>query len=357
MAIIIGAPQFWAQQPSPSPAPPVSVPAENAPQAGETAPTAKTPTIRTTVELVNVPVTAMTKRGQRVIDLSMDDLKVYEDGVEQKIVHFERETRTPLHIGLILDTSNSARPKLSYEKDAAQQFVDLLLSTTSTKTQIFLETFDASSSIVQDFTHDPDLLIEKIQGLKSGGGKALYDAIYLACREKLMKSGPPEEMRRILVVVSDGLDIQSQHTLNEVVSMARTSETMIYTVGTAAYGFSNSGDKILEDLSTETGGYPSFPLRNPPGTDDESGYLSHQQIGDTSQNKGEGAETGRYSAERLANLVLSLQAIGRDLSEQYWISYRPLRASLDGTYRTIKVETTRRGVTLRWKPGYFAGPE
>ncbi len=355
-AIAIGASALpaAAQQTTPPAAPSAG---GNAAPPGQSVPPTTGPTIRATVELVNVPVTATNKRGQRVIDLGMDDLKVFEDGVEQKITHFERETRTPLRIGLILDTSNSARPKLSYEKDAAQQFADSILGNASTKTQIFLETFDASSSIVQDFTNDADLLNDKIQNLKAGGGKALYDAIYFACREKMMKSGPPEEVRRILVVVSDGLDVQSQHTLDQVVSMARMSETMIYTVGTAAYGFSNPGDKLLEELSTETGGYPSFPLRNAPGSDEGTGYLSHKQVGDTSQNTGEGAETGAYSSERLVNLVEGLQAIGRSLSEQYWISYRPLRDALDGTYRSITVETTRRGVSLRWKPGYFAATE
>jgi VWFA-related protein len=313
-------------------------------------------TIRTTVELVNVPVTA-TRHGQRVIDLTADEVKVFEDGVEQKITHFERETHTPLRIGLIVDTSNSARPKLPYEKDAATQFVDTILASGGTRTQVFLETFDATSSIVQDFTYEPDLLAEKIEGLRSGGGKALYDAIDFACREKMIKTGPPEETRRILVVVSDGLDVQSQRTLDQAISMARRAETMIYTVGTGAYGYDSPGDKILQRLATETGGYPAFPMRDAPGTDLESGYLSHEQIGSTSQNKAEGAGTGRLSAERLANLVVALQVIGHELSEQYTITYRPLRSALDGTYRNIRVETTRRGVTLRWKPGYFAGQQ
>ena len=277
--------------------------------------------------------------------------------MEQTITHFERETSTPLRIGLILDTSNTARSRLSYEKEAASEFVYLVLRNGGTKNQVFLQTFDASSSIIQDFTNDPDLLNEKIQELKSGGGKALYDAIYFACREKMRKTGPPEEMRRILIVLSDGLDVQSQHTLDQAVSMARMAETMIYTVGTAAYGFSNPGDKLLEDISTETGGYPSFPLREAPGTDLETGYLSHGQIGETSQNKGLGAETGKFSAERLMHLADALQAIGRDLDEQYTIGYRPMRDALDGTYRSIKVVITRRGVTLRWKPGYFATAE
>jgi len=357
MALGVGVVRAQAQQATPPTAPISPAPESGTAQPGENPPLAKAPTLRATVELVNVPVSALTKRGQRVIDLSMDDLKVFEDGVEQKITQFERETRTPLRIGVILDTSNSARSRLSYEKDAAQQFVDAVLLGGGTKNQAFLETYDASSSIIQDFTNDPDLLSDKIRELKSGGGKALYDAIYFACREKMFKTGAPEETRRILVVVSDGLDVQSQHSLDQVISMARMSETMIYTVGTAAYGFSNSGDKLLEELSAQTGGYSAFPLRDAPGTDLASGGLSNNQIEGTSQNRGAGAETGRYSAERLMNLVTALQAIGRDLNEQYTISYRPTRDALDGTYRSIKVETTRSGVILRWKPGYFAKAE
>ena len=351
-----GALRAPAQQATPPVAPTVSAPSgDNSHPEDNSLPT-KAATIRATVEFVNVPVTAMTKRGQRVIDLNLDEVKIFEDGVEQKITHFERETRTPLRIGLVIDTSNSARARLSYEKDAAQQFADAVL-TGGTRNQAFLETFDASSSIVQDFTGDPDLMSEKIQELKSGGGKALYDAIYYACQEKMLKTGPREEVRRILVVVSDGLDIQSLHTIDQVISMARMAETMIFTVGTAPYGFSNPGDTLLEKMSTETGGYPSFPLRDAPGSDLESGYLSHNQIGGTSQNKGSGAQSGALSMERLENLAVALQAIGKDLDEQFNIGYKPLRDTMDGTYRSITVETTRRGVTLRWKPGYFARAE
>ena len=324
---------------------------------GRDLPPTKPSSIKTTVELVNVPLTALNKRGQPVIDLNQEDFQVFEDGVEQKITHFERETSTPLRVGLIIDTSNTARRQLTYEKDAASEFVFQVLRSGGTKNQVFLQTFDASSSIIQDFTNDPDVLNDKIQELKSGGGKALYDAIYIACRDKMRKTGSPEDVRRILIVMSDGLDVQSQHTLDQAVSMSRMAETMVYTVGTAAYGFSNPGDKLLDDLSTETGGYPTFPLRETTGTDLETGYLSHGQIGETSQNKGLGAETGKFSAERLINLADALQTIGRNLDEQYTIGYKPLRSALDGTYRSIKVVIDRRGVTLRWKPGYFATAE
>ncbi|MGD1104989.1 MAG: VWA domain-containing protein, partial [Terriglobia bacterium] len=202
----------------------------------EKSPPEKPATIRATVELVNVPVTALNKRGMPIIDLNLEDFQVFEDGVEQKITHFDRETRTPLRIGLILDASNGARSRLEYEKEAASEFAYMALRNGGTKNQMFLETFDASSSILQDFTNDPDLLNEKVQEIKSGGGKALYDAIYFACREKMRNSGPPEETRRILFILSDGLDVQSQHTLDQAVSMARMTETMVYTIGTAAYG-------------------------------------------------------------------------------------------------------------------------
>jgi len=355
MGIGAGALRAPAQQSTPPPAPPAPAAPGASTHPDENA--EKPHTIRTNVELVNVPVTAKNKRGQPTIDLSMEDFQVYEDGVEQKITHFERETSTPLRLGLILDTSNSARRALSYEKEAASEFVFLVLRNGGTKNQVFLQTFDATSSIIQDFTNDPDLLNDKIQDLKSGGGKALYDAIYFACREKMRNTGPAEDMRRVLVVLSDGLDAQSQHTVNQAVSMARMAETMIYTVGTAAYGFTNPGDKLLDDISTETGGYPSFPLNENSGTDLETGYLSHGQVGDTSQNKGLGAETGKFSAERLMHLADSLQAIGRDLDEQYTLGYRPMRDVLDGTYRSIKVVTPRHGVILHWKPGYFATSE
>lgn len=353
----VGDRRVAAQQATPpsDPAAPAAAGDTSHPQGN--VPPEKPHTIRTTVELVNVPVTAKNKRGQPVIDLNMDDFQVFEDGVEQKITHFERETSTPLRIGLILDTSNSARRALEYEKEAASEFAFLVLRSGGTKNEVFLQSFDASSSVIQDFTNDPEVLNEKIQNLKSGGGKALYDAIYSACRDKMRKTGPAEDMRRVLIVMSDGLDVQSQHTLDSAISMARMSETMIYTVGTAAYGFTNPGDKLLDDISAGTGGYASFPLRETSGTDMETGYLSHGQVGETSQNKGLGADTGKFSAERLMQLADELQAIGRDLDEQYTLGYRPIKDTLDGTYRSIKVVTTHRGAILRWKPGYFAAVE
>jgi VWFA-related protein len=323
----------------------------------EVGPTASKNKIRVRVEVVDVPVTVIGKRGLPVIDLTKDDFKVYEDGRPQAIRYFSQESHQPLRIGVMMDTSNSARRQLSFEKDAATEFVFRMLEGRNTKNQIFLETFDASSSLIQDFTSDSELLNEKIQGLKAGGGKAFYDAIYSACKDKMMHAGESESTRRILVLISDGRDIQSQHSLDEAISMAHKAETMIYVIGNAAYGYENEGDVILEALAEGTGGGAFFPLREAPGTDLLTGYLSHGQIGDTSQNKGLGAETGTFSAQRLIRIADAMEAIGHELGAQYEIGYTPTNSALDGTYRTIRILLARKGVTYRWKPGYFATAE
>jgi len=349
-----GRAQSAASGPTPQAA---AVPAsQSGSQPGNAASSASKQGIRVRVEVVNVPVTVLDKRGLPVIDLTQKDFQIYEDGKLQTIRYFRREPQPPLYIGLILDTSNSARRQLSFQKDAASEFVFNMLQGRNTKNRIFLQTFDVTSSLLQDFTDDPETLNEKIHALKAGGGKALYDAIFTACKEKMLHAGEPESVRRVLVVISDGGDVQSQHTMEEAISIAHRAETSIYTIGNAAYGYSNPGDKILSAISEGTGGAAYFPLEKTPGADLGTGYLSHGQIGDTSQNKGLGAETGIYSAERMVHLADSLEAINRELDEQYSIGYTPTNYAVDGTYRAIRVVALRKGVQVRSKVGYWASP-
>jgi Ca-activated chloride channel homolog len=309
------------------------------------------------VQVVEVPVTVLDKRGMPVIDLTKKDFRIYENGQLQNIKYFVQQPAPPLRIGLIIDTSNSARPLLSYEKDAASEFVFDMLQGRTSKNQVFLETFDATSSFVHDFSSDPDELNDSIRDLKAGGGKALYDAIYTACHDKMMHAGSAEEMRRVLVVMSDGLDVQSTHTFEEVVSMAHLAETAIYTIHNSPYGFTADANRVLKDLAAETGGAYFFPQQAPSGTDLGDGYLAHGQIGCTSQNEGLGAKTGIYTAERLEHLANSVEAIGQELNDQYFIGYTPINPTLDGTYRVIRVVALRNDVRVRAKPGYWAMPE
>ena len=308
------------------------------------------------VQVVNVPVTVLDKRGYPVIDLNEKDFEVYENGKRQAITYFRREPLPPLRIGLVLDTSNSMRPQMPFEKDAASDFVYRMLEQRGSQNKIFLMTFDSQASLVQDFTSDPDVLQDKIRGLKAGGGKAIYDAIYNACRSKMLGAGPPEGTRRTLILISDGIDVESKHTMEEAISMAHQAETSIYAIQNAAYGFTNAGDKYLARMTEETGGTAFYPLREGVGTDMLTGYLAHGNIGDTSQNKGLGADTGIFSAQKLIHLADALDSLGRELDDQYSIGYTPTDANLDGTYRAIQVRVTtlRKGVTVRAKAGYFA---
>ena len=331
--------------------------ANSAERPGDAAVSTSKNKIRMSVEVVDVPVTVLGRRGLPIIDLTQGDFQVYEDGRPQAIRYFSQESHQPLRIGLMMDTSNSARRQLTYEKEAATEFVFRQLESRNTRNQIFLETFDVTSSLIQDFTSDPEVLNEKIQGLTAGGGKALYDAIYSTAKDKMMHAGDPESTRRILVVISDGHDAQSQHSVDEAISMARKAETMVYVIGNAAYGFSNPGDDILQMLADGTGGGAFFPLRGELGGDLETGYVSHGQIGETSQNKGLGAETGSFSAQRLVRIADAMEAIGHELGAQYEIGYKPTNAALDGTYRSIRVVLARKGFSCRWKPGYFAAAE
>ncbi len=309
--------------------------------------------IQVRVDVVNVPVTALDSRGRPVYGLRREHFTVYEDGKRQQITYFRRESNLPLRVGLLLDTSNSARRFLPFEKDAASEFAYVLLQK-SRKHQIFLLTFDASPEVAMDFTNDRDKLEEAIRELKAGGGKALFDAIYYACKEKMVPAYTVEGTRRVLVVVSDGNDIQSEHSLDEAISMARLAEVVLYPIGTSSYGFHNAGDKILKRLAVETGGEAFFPLRETYGSD-LRGYLSSgSQFPGTSQNRIVSKGQGIHSAERYVQMIESLEDIRRELEEQYSLGYRPTNPELDGTYRTIEVKVRRKGVNVRAKKGYFA---
>jgi VWFA-related protein len=313
----------------------------------------KQTTIRTRVEVVSVPVSVLDKRGFPVLDLSQNDFRVYENGKLQAIKYFNRVPAPPLDIGLVIDTSNSARMQLEFEKEAASEFAFNMLQNRNSRNKIFLQTFDSTSSIIEDFTSDPDALNDKIRDLKAGGGKAFYDAIYFACKSKLMSAGPEDYTRRVLVVISDGVDVESKHTFDEALSMAHRSQTTIYTIGNVPYGFNNPGEPRLKQLAEDTGGEAFFPLEKSTG----AGYLAHGQMDNLEQNKGLGAETGAYSAGRLIKIADALQDLGRQLDNQYDIGYTPENPSLDGTYRSIRVVTVRKGVQVLAKPGYFAVPQ
>ena len=273
-------------------------------------------TIHVPVNLVNVLFTVRDKKDRMVLDLTKGDFRLFEDNKPQAITNFSRETDLPLRIGILVDTSNSIRERLHFEQEAAIDFLSETLR--PGKDLAFAVAFDVEPQLLQDYTDDADKLATAIRGLQAGGGTGLYDAIYFACKEKMLFFPPPEPyLRRVMIVVSDGLDNQSQHTREEALSMAQRGEVVIYTISTNRSGVSTRGDKVLRRFAEETGGQPFFPFE-------------------------------------ARDLAANFQEISRQLRSQYSLAYVSSNKSHDGTFRAITLQTVGKGLKIQAKDGYFA---
>ncbi|MGD0957020.1 MAG: VWA domain-containing protein [Candidatus Acidiferrales bacterium] len=324
-----------AQQTS-TPAPPQPPPGAPPAQAGLNPPPplapSQEPPIKVTTGLVHLVVTVMDHRHAFITDLDKSDFKVLENGTPQDIRFFGRETDLPLRIGLLLDTSNSIRPRLEFEKDAAVDFLNKTLR--RNKDMAFLMTFDNEPQVIQDYTGDLALLTAAINEQRAGGGTALNDAIYMAS-EKLSHAPPPKgdesDMRRVVVLISDGNDNLSDRALSEAIDASIRSEASVYTVSTNTDWLSvddarkpskynmDTGDKILQQFADQTGGQAFFPYR-------------------------------------IDDLAESFFEIGTELRSQYFIAYSPILPATKGEYRKIEVQTARKGLIVRTRKGYYAVP-
>jgi len=320
-----------AQPPARSPAPAQS-PAEAPTQLGRQG------AIVRNVNLVEVLFSVVTKREKLITDLNKENFKVFDDGAQQDIIDFSQPTDLPLRIGMVLDTSNSIRERLKFEQDAAIDF--LFNALRRGKDQAFLMTFDDGPQIIKDFTGDGGDLRDTILKQRAGGGTALYDAIYAASNHLLNNSplppGPNPEVRRVLVVISDGDDNSSNRSRGESVEMAQRAGVIIYSISTSTEWISaedekdpskritrkymkTEGDQVLEQLALETGGRVFFP----------------------------------YKVDDLGQSFLD---IGDELRHQYALAYSPAGRSADGKYHTIRVQTDRKDVVVRARKGYFSVP-
>jgi len=265
------------------------------------------------VEAVNVLVTVMDRDGHFVTDIPKSHFHVYEDDFEQTITNFMSETDMPLKVGLLIDTSSSVRMKLDFEKQAATNFIRSVMRTGDVA---LLVEFDQGVSLLHDFTRNPSAIVREIKKLRAGGGTALLDAIYTVSRDKMV--GP--EARKALVLLSDGQDLNSVRNLDETLDMAKDAGVVIYSIGTSKFGadVNRKGEKMLEQLSDQTGGRAFFP----------------------------------YSADLLNE---AFELINQELRSQYSLTYVPTNKLRDGTYREIKVKVDdKRDLSLRYRKGYFA---
>ena len=278
------------------------------------------PPFRAGVELVSLNVTVSDGTGKYVTDLERDDFAVYEDGVKQDVTFFNK-TNLPIALALLLDTSASMEAKLPTAQEAAIGFARRLRPHDLGE----VVDFDSRVTVLQGFTSDQPELETAIRKTSAGGSTSLYNAVYIALKDlkKVIAKNADEIRRQAIVVLSDGEDTSSLLPFEEVLDLAKRSETAIYSIGLRSNepGSGSKGFKeaefVLRQFSQETGGRAFFP----------------NQIAD------------------LANVY---GQIADELSSQYTVGYTSHNPRRDGGWRRVVVRVNRPNLTARTKQGYFA---
>ena len=283
-------------------------------------------TVKVGVELVNVLFTVTDRNGHFVSGLNRQDFLIEEDGKKQEIQFFSREDQMSLTLGLLVDTSPSVRPAFDQERAAANRFLAQVLRTRDLAMVIG---FERSVTLVQDFTDNIRLLERSIDKLEIGpsidGGTSLYDALYLAAKEKLKE----EAGRKAIILISDGDDTTSKVRLPEAVSAIHSSDAVVYSLavggrwpgfgsyrrGSRSVGFGDH--RMMKRLSEETGG--SF-----------------------------------FDIDNRNELTAAFARIGAELRNQYSIGYVSSNPLKDGKYRRIKIIPRDSSYRIQARKGYYA---
>jgi len=316
------------------------VPAKRTPKGGD-AP------IRVTVNEVIVPVTVTDDKGRFVSDLDEKDFQVFEENKPQTIRYFTRERSQPVVIGFLLDLSSASRVHWKNFQDASSELIQNLLLG-DPKYSGYLIDFAQDAEVAVDTTSDPEPLVDKIRKLKPGGGSALFDAIYLACTSRKLVKGEPIEPRRVIVIIGDGHDNASKHSLNQVTELAQRNLVTIYCISTQAFGFANETDDNLVHLARETGGRVVYPLGDV--YKDTDGYLSHpSDDGNYALTVG----TGAYRSAVDGRMYHAVADIAGEVTTQYIIRYISDNPS-SKLYRNVKVVVDLGNVRVRARKGYYA---
>jgi VWFA-related protein len=272
-------------------------------------------TIKKRVDEVDVLFIATDRHGKFVRNLNQGDFAILDDHKPpQSIVNFIRHTDLPLELGLLVDTSGSVRSRFDFEQEAVG-FLQHTLRPNFDKA--FVMGFSSRSQVMQDFTDNATLLATGVHRLRSGGGTALFDAIYHACRDKLIKGKADHPVRRAIVVVSDGEDNQSDASKQQAIEMAQRAEVIIYAISTDDSGLILRGDKTLQQLADATGGRAFFPYK-------------------------------------MKDITKSFAAIEDELRSQYVVSYRPANFDADGRFRSIEITALKKDLQVRSRRGYYA---
>jgi len=290
------------------------------------------PVIRTQVNLVNLFVTVRDKSKRIVTDLKQDDFKVAEDGQPQQIAFFSKEVTLPITLALLLDTSGSEQYMLPSIQDAGGRFIERVLRKGD---EALVMSFDSDVDLLSDFTDDRgqiDRAIRKARinvpsagsignnpgpiGSRQITGTALYDAIYLACNEKLNT----EAGRKAIVIVTDAQDEGSKVRLEEAVEAAQRTDTVVHILLVADPRFGGGNGGVAHKITDETGG-----------------------------------RTISVNSEK--HLAAAFDQISEELRSQYTLGYYPTNATHDGKFRKIKVDMPNHDLKVLARKGYYAPKE
>ncbi len=303
--------------------------------------------IRVTVNEVIVPVTVTDEKGRFVSDLDQKDFQVFEENKPQTIRFFTRERSQPVVIGFLLDLSSASRIHWKNYQDATTELVQILL-TGDKKYSGYLIDYAQDAEVAVNTTNDPEPIVDKIRKLKPGGGSALFDAIYLACTSRKLVQGEPIEPRRIIVILGDGHDNASKHSLQQVIELAQRNLVTVYCISTEAFGFANENNDTLVRLAQETGGRVVYPLGDV--YKDTDGYLSHpSDDGNYALTVG----TGAYKSVVDGRMYHAVSDIAGEVTTQYIIRYVSDNPK-DKAYRNVKVVVDLGNVRVRARKGYYA---
>jgi VWFA-related protein len=276
-----------------------------------------TPTIKLGVNEVNLIFTVTDKHGRYNPNLQQSDFALLDDSkAPAKVNSFHQQINLPLRVGILIDTSTSIRSRFQFEQQSANEFFLEMLK--SKNDRAFVMGFDVTPTVTQDWTNNIDGLETGVNKLRPGGGTALYDAVYTACRDKLLDvSRGQEPTRKAIVLLSDGEDNQSRAYLDEAIKECQRAETIIYGISTNWTPSRGKGDKVLAQMAQDTGGQVFFPP----------------------------------TVEEVSN---SFKDIEEELRSQYALTYTPADFKMDGAFRTIYLYCNDRRYQVRARKGYFA---
>lgn len=268
------------------------------------------------VSRVNMLFTVSDKKGRFVTNLTKDDLIITESKKEQSIIEFVAESDLPLRLGILVDSSNSVRDRFRFQQEAAVEFINQVVRPKQDKATII--SYDSAAELVADLTGDTEVLAKAIRGLRPGGGTALFDAMFYACRDKLMQDQPRHKFRRAMIILGDGDDNASRYTRDQALEMAQKADVVVYTISTNNSKLEKDGDKLLKYYAEETGGIPFFPFQ-------------------------------------VQDLTQSFENISNELRHQYNIIYRPEPLKADGLYHKVDIKVRdRKDLVVRARKGYYA---